>query len=250
MPCSGGLTALADALRGGFDYDLPVSFSRQDMLLFAHRGYHAQAPENSLTAFEAAVKLGVDGIETDVRLSADGLPVIIHDRVTPRKRAVAELTRREIADDMGHPVPILAEILDAFPDVLWNIEIKSPEAWPAASRVLAQFQRSRRLLVTSFRHDVVELCADELEIDCGLLLAHRPLDVAAVIAGCAGRPRIRGIVWDYNILDDRVLQAVSAAGWGNYVYGAVTQGEHRRCLALGPAGLITDYPQSVLDADR
>ena len=215
------------------------------MLLYAHRGYHAQASENSLAAFEAAINLGVDGIETDVRLSGDGQPVIIHDRVTPRKRAVAELTRREIEADIGHAVPTLAEILDAFPRVAWNIEIKNPEAWPAASRVLAHYQSTRQLLVTSFRHDVVRLCADELGIECGLLLAHRPLDVAAVIAGCAAQPRITGIVWDYNVVDDLVLASVRSAGWRNYVYGAVTAAEHARCGALGLTGLITDYPPLV-----
>jgi glycerophosphoryl diester phosphodiesterase len=215
------------------------------MLLLAHRGYHAEAPENTMAAFEAALRLGVGGIETDVRLSGDGLPVIIHDRVTPQKRAIAELTRREIENDVGHPVPVLDEVLDAFPDVLWNIEIKNPEALPAAAQVLKQFQRRRRLLVTSFRHDVVMQCAGELEADCGLLLAHRPLDVAAIIAACAGRPRVKGIVWDYNIIDDAVLRQVTAAGWGNFVYGAVTPAEHQRCAALGLAGLITDYPQQL-----
>jgi glycerophosphoryl diester phosphodiesterase len=212
------------------------------MLLLAHRGFHLRAPENTMAAFEAAVNLGVDGIETDVRLSRDGLPIIIHDRVTARKRAVADLTRAEIASDLGHSVAALPEILDAFPDVLWNIEIKHPDVWPVASRVLAQFQRNRRLLVTSFRHDVVKLCAAELDVDCGLLLAHRPLDVEAIIAACSGTPRIKCMVWDYNIVDDSVLQSVSAAGWGNYVYGAVTPAEHARCVALGLAGLITDYP--------
>jgi glycerophosphoryl diester phosphodiesterase len=215
------------------------------MLLLAHRGYHLDVPENTMAGFDAAVKLGVDGIETDVRLSRDGLPVIIHDRVTARKRAVADLTRSEIASDVGHPVAVLAEILDAFPDVLWNIEIKNREVWPVASRVLAQFQRTRRLLVTSFRHDVVKLCADELDVACGLLLAHRPLDVVPMIAACAGQPRIKCMVWDYNIVDDGVLRTVAAAGWDNYVYGAVTPAEHARCIALGLAGLITDYPPLV-----
>jgi glycerophosphoryl diester phosphodiesterase len=77
------------------------------------------------------------------------------------------------------------------------------------------------------------------------LLAHRPLEVMAIIAGCAEHPRIKGIVWDYNIVDNSVLRAVSAAGWANYVYGAVTSAEHRRCMALGLAGLITDYPRLV-----
>jgi glycerophosphoryl diester phosphodiesterase len=216
------------------------------MLLLAHRGYHADLPENSLAAFAAAVELGVDGIETDVRLSRDGLPVIIHDRVTPRKREVAALTRGEIEADAGHPVPVLSEILDAFPDILWNVEIKTAEAWPAAARELARYQSRRRLFVTSFRHDVVKRCAEELAVDCGLLVAHRPLDVRAIMAGCAGHPRLRAFVWDYNIVDDSVLETVLAAGWGNYVYGAVTPNEHQRCAALGLAALITDYPPLLL----
>ena len=215
------------------------------MLLLAHRGYHADVPENTMAAFEAALRLGVDGIETDVRLSSDGLPVIMHDRATPKKRAVVELTRREIESDVGHPVPVLDEVLDAFPDLLWEVEIKNPEALPAAMRVLKQFQNRRRLLVTSFRHDVVMQCAGELEADCGLLLAHRPLDVGAVIAGCAGQPQIKAIVWDYNIIDTAALDAVQHAGWRNYVYGTVTPAEHQHCAQLGLAGLITDYPQHI-----
>jgi glycerophosphoryl diester phosphodiesterase len=178
------------------------------MLLLAHRGFHTGVPENTMAAFEAAVRLGVDGIETDIRLSSDGLPVIIHERVTPQQRAVAELTRREIESDVGHPVPVLAEVLDAFPDVLWNVEIKNPEVLPAAVQVLRQFLCRCRLLVTSFRHDVVMQCAGELEADCGLLLASRPLDVGAVIARCAARPQVKAIVWDYNIIDTAALEAV------------------------------------------
>ena len=53
------------------------------------------------------------------------------------------------------------------------------------------------------------------------------------------------MVWDYNIVDEGVLQTVSAAGWGNYVYGAVTPAEHARCNSLGLAGLITDYPTLI-----
>lgn len=215
------------------------------MLLFAHRGCHAQAPENSFAAFQAAVEMGVDGIETDVRLSADGLAVIIHDRLTPQQRPVAELTRREIEHDVGHAVPVLDEILDAFPDVIWNIEIKNPEAAQVAVGTLTYFQPKRRLLVSSFRHDVVRQCAAELGIDAALLLASRPLDVEALIADCAPTPTIKAIVWDYNVVDDKVLDVVAAKGWRNYIYGAITEREHARCVQSGIAGLITDYPERV-----
>jgi glycerophosphoryl diester phosphodiesterase len=226
-----------------FDYDWPFRAGREAVMqLFAHRGYHLEAPENSLAAFEAAVRIGVTGIETDVRLSRDGLPVIIHDRVTPLGRAVSELTRMEIEQDVGHPVPILSELLDSFPDVCWNIEIKTPEAWPAAANVLAQFQSNRDLFITSFRHDVVRLCAEQLAIECGLLIAHRPLDVGALMLACKSHAPIRAIVWDYNVIDDGVLQTVSTGGWRNFVYGAVTPVEHDRCRSLDLAGVITDYP--------
>lgn len=213
------------------------------MQILAHRGYHAEAAENTLAAFDAAVRLGVDGIETDVRLSADGEAILVHDRVTRQGRAVAELTRRELEADLGHPVPLLAEALDAFPDVLWNIEIKLPAAWPVAAPVLARYRATRRLFVSSFRHDVVRRCAAELAIDCGLLLASRPLDIDATIGACLHLPAIRAVVWDYNIVDVVALGAVARAGWGNYVYGAVTAAEHAHCARLGLAGLITDYPQ-------
>jgi len=216
------------------------------MLLLAHRGYHAGVPENTMAAFAAALALGADGIETDVRLSADGDPVIMHDRVTPRQRAVAGLTRREIEHDVGHPVPLLAEVLDAFPGVLWNVEIKNVEVLPATLAVLERYVGKRRLFVTSFRHDVVVAIAQQLAVDCGLLLAHRPLDVGAIIAGCAAQPWIKAIVWDYNIVDETVLRMVTANGWGNYVYGAVTHAEHQHCARLELAGLITDYPPLTL----
>ncbi len=216
------------------------------MLVLAHRGYHADLPENTLAAFDAARRLGVDGIETDVRLSSDGKPVIMHDRVTPAGRAIASLTHREIERDVGHAVPLLDEILSAVPDVLWNIEIKTAAAWPVALPVLRQFQNTRRLFVSSFRHDIVMRCASEFGVDCGLLLASRPLEVAGMLAACAEMPAIRSVVWDYNIVDETVLQHVNAAGWRNYVYGAVTPDEHAHCGRLGLAGLITDHPESAV----
>ena len=102
---------------------------------------------------------------------------------------------------------------------------------------------ARKILVSSFRHDVVYRCASELDVDCALLIADRPLDIDAIIAACRDKTRIQSIVWDYNILDENILQAVTARGWKNYVYGAKTPVEHAQCGGLGLTGLITDHPQ-------
>jgi glycerophosphoryl diester phosphodiesterase len=216
------------------------------MLIIAHRGRRGiGAPENTLAAFAAAAALGVDGLETDVRMTADGEAVLFHDRLTPRHRLVADLARTHIEADCGHRVPSLADALGAFPEMFWNLEIKDADAVPATVAVLKRFS-GRRLLVTSFRHHAVKQVAQSLAVDCGLLIAHQPLDARAMIAGCREISTLRAMVWYYEMLDATLAHEVTQAGWCNYAYGPVTQAEHERCTALGVAGVITDYPEYAL----
>jgi len=210
------------------------------MLLLAHRGCPVDAPENTLAAFEAAVALGVDGIETDVRLSADGELVLLHDRVTPQGHPVAAMTRAALERELGYRVPVLTDAIDAFPDVLWNIEIKVSAAAGRAVATLQQYRRSHRLLVTSFRHDVIAWYAAKLEVEWGLLFAHLPTDTRAIMN--AAGSRIRNAVWDYGIIEAQALQDFVAAGWSNYVYGTATSAERQQCAAFAVAGIIVDCP--------
>ena len=212
------------------------------MLVLAHRGLHRDHPENTLAAFEAAVKLKLDGIEIDVRLSGDGLPVLIHDRVLHKDKPVAELARSEAEALLGHRVPTLDEALDAFGDILWNIEIKTPDVLPVALKILRRYRKTRRLLLSSFRHEVVRQCAESLDVECALLSAQRPAQLRELLDAAENRPKIRTLIWDYNIFDDTLLGPAAASGWQTWIYGAVTLAEHRHCARLNLAGLITDYP--------
>lgn len=220
------------------------------MLLIAHRGYHAAAPENTLAAFEAAIMVGASGIETDVRISRDGVPVLIHDRVIASGETVADLSRTEIEQAVGHEIPTLDEALECFPGVLWNVEIKTIQALSTVIKVLEKHQAGHRIIVTSFRHDLVALCASSLKVNCGLLLAHRPLTLNSLLAdfNCNGNPRINHVVWNYEVLDDILLKQAASDGYRNFVYGAVTRAEHDNCRELGVDGIITDYPLLVQDA--
>jgi glycerophosphoryl diester phosphodiesterase len=213
------------------------------MRIFAHRGYHAEAPENTMAAFHSAARLGVDGIETDVRASRDGVPVLVHDRVMPDGQPVAELTQEELA--RAAAVPTLEQALTSLPDLFWNVEIKTPEALLPTLEVLDRYSQKERLLVTSFRHEVVLCCAATQSFACGLLLAHRPIRLGALLEECRPYPRLRTLVWDYNILDERLLREAREEGFGNVVYGALTPQEHRRCASVELVGLITDFPQYV-----
>jgi len=209
------------------------------MLVLAHRGNHAENNENTLAAFESAVKLDVDGIETDVRISSDGHLVLIHDRIISGKEVCA-LTRKEIEYETGYQVPTLDEALECFPGVIWNVEIKIREGLELIIQVLEKYQSNRTILVTSFRHDVIAICASSLKVDCGLLVAHRPLSLNSLLIDSSDITGINHIVWDYDILDGSLLKESAAAGYNNFVYGLETKSEFEYCKGIDVDGVITD----------
>jgi glycerophosphoryl diester phosphodiesterase len=227
------------------------------MLILSHRGYHQHVPENTQEAFQAAVDLGVDGIETDLRLTLDGALVLIHDRVTPDGRLVGEVTRDELERLLGHEVPLAEAALARWPELLWNLEIKTPAAVAASLELIHRLQRSHRLLVTSFWHTVVEEVARQSEADCGWLIAHRPA-TAPGASSLAWPPltaeapfwcrRISTIVWNYEFLDPAAVQAAAQAGYRNFCYAIATPDEHAAAPGWGFDGIITDRPEFALQA--
>ncbi|WP_374347051.1 glycerophosphodiester phosphodiesterase [Chitinimonas sp.] len=214
------------------------------MYLLAHRGYHAECPENTMAAFEAALAIGFEGIETDVRVSADSLPILFHDRVAKNGEPVAALTRKQLSQLAGYEVPTLEEALDAFAQCWWNIEIKTPAAASLALPILSRYEDSHRLLVTSFRHDVVLAASAHLSAtECGLLNAHRPAALNSLLHAALDHRNIRTLVWDCEIVDADMLRQANALGFRNAVYGAKTAYEHQLMREFGVHTLITDYPR-------
>jgi len=216
------------------------------MLVISHRGARAEYAENTLEAFRAAIALGVDGIETDVRLSADGFPVLCHDRVAPDGREVALLTRAELAEALGHPVPTLDEALDLKGVGLWNIEIKTPAAKEAALAVLNEYATSRDILVTSFWHDLVASIARGGRFRCGALLASRLPNYQAMVALLDNVSSVTSIIWDYEIFDPSLVGLLADRNIKNMVYGVTSEREHDQCRRWGLDGVITDYPGYLL----
>ncbi|WP_051710288.1 glycerophosphodiester phosphodiesterase [Andreprevotia chitinilytica] len=215
------------------------------MRLIAHRGLSRGAPENTLAAFAAALSAGFHGIETDLRLCADGEVVLFHDRLSPLGEPVASLTRRQLSQAAGYLVPTLSEALEAFPDTFWNLEIKTPAAAPAAFAEIAARGIEQQVLITSFRHEVVLMAAEHLDAECGFLIAHRPPALNTLLYPAMPLPRLRTVVWDYEALDPYLLNQANALGFRNFVYGALTEYEHALCREFGVHGLITDYPDFV-----
>jgi glycerophosphoryl diester phosphodiesterase len=213
------------------------------MLVLSHRGYHVSVPENTYDAFENAIRLGVDGIETDLQRSADGHLILFHDRLTPDGRATESLSRSELSAVVGYPIPTLEEVLSQYKDVLWNIEIKTPVVLDQAVAVFRQFGRARRLLTTSFWHTVIEYINQRLDVDCGILVAHRPFTQARPPFGWwPDTGRVQTVVWSYPVVDADIVAQTARQGLRNFVYGAETEHDRVHCASLQIDGVITDHP--------
>jgi len=98
-------------------------------IAFAHRGARAHAPENTIEAFQLGLRLGANGLESDLWITADGVPVLDHDgvvRIRARKRRIAELRRAELP---AH-IPTVADLLTACgTDYELSLDLKDPAAF-------------------------------------------------------------------------------------------------------------------------
>jgi glycerophosphoryl diester phosphodiesterase len=229
------------------------------VLALAHRGLHrphGEAPENTLLAFAHAVAAGVDGIETDVRLSRDGVPVLFHDRFVPVPgapqgyRPVAALTAAELSVAAGYPVPTLDEALAHWSGILWNLEIKVPEAARPTLAAVRRLAATHRFLISSFWHPAVEPFAAVPGIATAYLLASRPAGLDALLGLFPGGGRTRAAVWSWEIADPGLLAAAAGSRIESWVYGVESEEEHRLAAALPLKGVITDRPGLLPRARR
>lgn len=215
------------------------------MLVLAHRGYHAEHPENTLAAFDAAGRQGADGVETDVQVTREGTPILFHDRLV-RGQEISALTHAELAELAGVAVPTLVEALDAFPDIFWNLEIKMPTDPEPILTVLRGYKDRRQLLVSSFWHPVAVRAGRELGVECGLLVAHRPLSLSGLSGGAL--PVRPAMIWNYEGVDAKLIDQTRVGGAVSYVYGVHTAADHARVAGWRVAGVITDAPALMIAA--
>jgi glycerophosphoryl diester phosphodiesterase len=144
-------------------------------LVIAHRGAWDQAPQNSLAAVQRAVELGCDGVEIDVRRTADGQMVVVHDGRLGWRR-VGRLTRGQVRDRMAAgQAPLLDEVLDAAAGrLLVDVELKEGGYVAEAMGVVAERLPADSYVVTSFIAEVLaEVKRAQPETRTGLLVSPR-----------------------------------------------------------------------------
>jgi glycerophosphoryl diester phosphodiesterase len=183
------------------------------MLRLAHRGDWRHAPENSIAAIQAALAVpGCDGLEFDVRLSSDGVPVLLHDetllRVQGRKERVDRVAAREL-EDLG--VPTLADALGVIPHrAFLDVELKAGH-----DRTVVEVLASGRgpglvnAIVSSFEPDTLERVGG-LAPAWPRWLNSRDMEPStiqtAVDLGCAA------IAAEFHVIDEAAMARARRAG--------------------------------------
>ena len=226
-------------------------------LIFAHRGARLTAPENTEVAFQLAGELGADGIELDVRLTADGVAVIHHDPHLVDGREVHALELRALP----HSVPTLHAGLDACGSLTVNIELKNSRYDPAYDSDLAVVHQvieeldtraddPSRWLVSSFDLETLnEFHRLRPEIPTAFLTSRTPepgLSLAVEHSHSAWHPR-----WED--LTPELLLAAHDLGIRVNVWTCNEPDDLERLINWGVDAVITDAPdvaRSVRDRLR
>lgn len=229
-------------------------------LAFAHRGGAADGIENTAAAFRRAAGAGYRYFETDVHASADGRLVAFHDptldRVTDARGRIAELPWSEIqrARVAGRePLPLFEELLEAFPEARWNVDIKAGPALAPLVELIRRTDSWHRVCVGSFSEARVarahRLAGPRLATSYGvrgvLGLRLRSYGIPAALragAVCAQVPESQGGV---RVVDRRFVREAHARGLQVHVW-TVNEAERMAALLdLGVDGIMTDHIETL-----
>jgi glycerophosphoryl diester phosphodiesterase len=163
-------------------------------MAFAHRGGAAHAPENSWQAFEHALGLGYWYLETDLQATADGVLIAFHDRtldrMTDRGGRIARLPYRTVAEARiagTESIPRLDDLLAAWPDVRFNIDLKDAPVIEPLADVLRRTGSWDRVCVTSF--SAARLRTARRVLDRPVCMAASPFGISMVRFGGPRGPR-------------------------------------------------------------
>ncbi|WP_040496162.1 glycerophosphodiester phosphodiesterase [Ilumatobacter nonamiensis] len=231
-------------------------------IAFAHRGGNLAAPENTMAAFEHAVSLGFRYLETDVHRTADGALVAFHDpdlnRTCGIDARIAEMTAADVAAARvhgDHRIPLMADLLEHFPEARFNIDAKSSESVAPLVDLIRAFAAVDRVCLASFQLSTLRRMRSMLGPDLVTNLA--PSEVATLrilgrLPGTAVRTaQVPPAAGRIPVVTDRFVRAAHARDIAVHVWTINERAEMERLLDLGVDGIMTDdcaLLKSVLEA--
>ncbi|MBU6533192.1 glycerophosphodiester phosphodiesterase [Streptomyces mayonensis] len=225
-------------------------------LAFAHRGGAADGLENTLRQFRRAVEAGYRYIETDVHATLDGRLVAFHDstldRVTDGAGRIADLpweTVRRARVAGAEPVPLFEELLETFPGVRWNIDVKAEPALAPLLELIGRTNAWDRVCVGSFSEARVvraqRLAGARLATSYGtrgvLGLRLRSWGLPAAVRRSAVAAQVPEAQSGVPVVDRRFVRTAHARGLQVHVWTVNDPERMHRLLDLGVDGIMTDH---------
>ena len=248
-------------------------------ILFAHRGDRANYPENTLLAMEKSVSYGIDALELDIHMTADGVPVVIHDetvnRTTNGNGPVRDFTVDELkALDAGywyspdngrtHPfrrqgltIPTVSEVFEAFPDLWINIDIKhhKEEIIAPFVQTIRDHDMAQNVLVGSFdtktlhrfraAYPAVVTATTPREI--GRLLLFASLRLGRFYSGTGRAAQVPESYGGLSIVTRRFVDTAHQNNVAIHVWTVDDKQDMQRLFDMGVDGLISNYPIHLLE---
>ncbi|MFJ8108448.1 glycerophosphodiester phosphodiesterase [Streptomyces sp. NPDC096132] len=223
---------------------------------FAHRGGAADGLENTVAQFRRAVETGYRYIETDVHATRDGKLVAFHDstldRVTDGAGRIADLPWADVryARVAGkEPVPLFEELLETFPDVRWNVDLKAEPALHPLLNLIARTGAWDRVCVGSFSEARVvraqRLAGPRLATSYGtrgvLNLRLCSWGVPAALRRSAVAAQVPETQSGIQVVDPRFVRTAHARGLHVHVWTINDRDRMHRLLDLGVDGIMTDH---------
>ncbi|MFJ5842144.1 glycerophosphodiester phosphodiesterase [Streptomyces shenzhenensis] len=223
---------------------------------FAHRGGAADGLENTVAQFRRAVGLGYRYIETDVHLTADGKLVAFHDdtldRVTDGAGRIADLPWSQVRQARvagSEPVPLFEELLETFPEVRWNVDLKAEPTLRPFLELVERTDSWDRVCVGSFSEARVlraqRLAGPRLATSFGtrgvLHLRLRSWGLPAAVRRSAIAAQVPESQSGVPVVDHRFVRAAHAHGLQVHVWTINEPDRMHRLLDLGVDGIMTDH---------
>ncbi|QIG38157.1 hypothetical protein G5T42_00570 [Microbacterium sp. 4R-513] len=234
--------------------------SEEPAFVVSHRGGGALAPENTIPAVEAALEAGFEWVEVDVRLTADRVPVLLHDatvdRTTDGTGRLADLTLAQVealdagswfgAAHAGTRVPTLEEFLTVLSASHGRAVIELKGEWDveAGAALIAALQAhglERRVALASFHPGTLLSTSEASSLAFRLLILKRlPRDIEQVVSGADAR----GVVVDWAAVARRpeVVDELHELGLRVVVYTVNDDVDWAETMDVGVDGIVTDEP--------
>ncbi len=255
-----------------FDIDRPI--------VIGHRGSAANRPENTLLSFETALCRGAQILESDIQLSRDGVPILLHDpnlgRTTDGEGEVSEFRWAELREfdaasrfedetgatpfiGKGLRIPSLEQAFERFPDARFNLEIKCPgaEGIRATLDLVERFGRGDRTLLAAGEDEIMQdlrhaLKTHEVRPALGASLREVVQTVASALDGGKMPPGVMALqippsFGDQALATREFVDHAHANGIQVHVWTVNELDEIEALLELGVDGIITDDPGKMAD---